>query len=533
MKHIDINAKPVDTAPACPRNRFGVSSPKLLAGWWLIVWAIPTMGGVLFGAEPVEAVYARIDAYLAERMQETGVPGGAFAVISNDMIVHFRGIGVADPQGRPIQAQTAFGIGSISKSFGTLAAMQLVEAGKLDLEAPVQRYLPEFRTSDPTASSQIKVRHLIYHQSGLPLYVTHADAEGKYNPTVALNRAIGFMPKVRLCDPPGQTVRYSDPAYVVLAAVVQRVSGRPFDAYLQEAVFKPLGMRHSFTSELEARKDGAATGYRYWFGKAVPQDGLFSCYFDPLAGGGLYCSTEDLAKYLVAHMNEGRNGTTNVLSEAGFQRLHRPEVLLNGWIPYAMGWMEFTNTAEWPHMVAHGGITPKYYANAAMLPDQHVGFVLLFNAGVGEALPAIQFDVARMLVGRTPFPRQAATFTTSFFQRLGCVAAVLLMAAAVVRSVWLLARRNRNGEKNRQGLRSSKIRNLIILILCTAMLVAVVAIPRAFETCIEGMLDYVPDIACMLIAAGALASLGAILQVCLLASLNRQQNAMVADKSES
>ncbi|MCX6927038.1 MAG: serine hydrolase, partial [Verrucomicrobia bacterium] len=245
-------------------------------------------------------------------MREAGIPGAAFAVISNTSIVHFQGIGFAGPDNRPIHAQTPFGIGSISKSFAALAAMQLVEAGKLDLNASVQHYLPAFRTADSNASARITVRHLIYHQSGLPTFVNHADSEGKHDPTEALNRAIRFMEKVNLKDPPGRMFRYSDPGYVVLAAVVQEICGRPFEQYLQEAIFSPLGMKHSFTSEIAGRKDGAATGYRYWFGKPVAHDGLSSCYFDPLAGGGIYCSAEDLAKYLIAHMKNGQNGSASV-----------------------------------------------------------------------------------------------------------------------------------------------------------------------------------------------------------------------------
>ena len=96
------------------------------------------------------------------------IPGLALAIVRGDQIVYLKGYGRADASGRPVTPQTPFLIGSITKSFTALAVMQLVEAGTVDLDAPVQRYIPWFRVADPRASAQITVRHLLTMTSGLP-----------------------------------------------------------------------------------------------------------------------------------------------------------------------------------------------------------------------------------------------------------------------------------------------------------------------------------------------------------------------------
>ena len=114
------------------------------------------------------AAYEAIDAYIQEQMRRLNIPGASLAIIAGEQIVHLRGFGQARPGGKAPTAQTPFFIGSLTKSFTALAVMQLVEAGKIELDAPVQRYLPWFRVADPQASAQMTVRHLLNQTSGLP-----------------------------------------------------------------------------------------------------------------------------------------------------------------------------------------------------------------------------------------------------------------------------------------------------------------------------------------------------------------------------
>ena len=108
-----------------------------------------------------------IDRYVAAKVRASGVPGFALAIVQGDQVRHLRGFGVADSSGRLVTPQTPFILGSTSKSFTALAVLQLVEGRRLDLDAPVRRYLPWFQVADSTASATITIRQLLHHTSGL------------------------------------------------------------------------------------------------------------------------------------------------------------------------------------------------------------------------------------------------------------------------------------------------------------------------------------------------------------------------------
>jgi CubicO group peptidase (beta-lactamase class C family) len=131
---------------------------------------------LLAGRQPVAAApygdsrqpdFAAIDAFVEAEMRAARIPGMALGIVQGDRIVHLHGFGVADPSGRRVTPQTPFHIASVTKPFTALAIMQLVEQGTLDLDAPVQRYIPWFRVADPDASARITIRHLLTHTSGL------------------------------------------------------------------------------------------------------------------------------------------------------------------------------------------------------------------------------------------------------------------------------------------------------------------------------------------------------------------------------
>ena len=142
--------------------------------------------------------------------------------------------------------------------------MQLAEAGVVELDAPVRRYIPWFRVADPQASGQITIRHLLNQTSGL------SEAAGNLGALAAgsqpLEAAVRALATVGLSRPPGAAFEYSNLNYTTLGLVVELAAGEPFDRYLQAHIFGPLQMRHTYTTVEDARRDGLARGYRYWFG---------------------------------------------------------------------------------------------------------------------------------------------------------------------------------------------------------------------------------------------------------------------------
>ena len=263
-----------------------------------------------------------IKTYIEEQMSRLHIPGAGLAIIEGDQIVHQLGFGKASPNGDVPTPQTPFFIGSLTKSITALAVMQLAEAGKVKLDAPVQQYLPWFHVMDLQASAEISVRHLLNQTSGLPALpgeIILADCD---NHPDATERQVRDLSALRLAHPVGTKCEYSNLNYNILGLIIEAVSGEKYADYIQNHIFIPLDMRHSYTSRSEARQNGLATGYRHWFGLPFPAPEL-PIPRGSLPSGQLISCTEDMAHFLIAHLNGGRFADRQILSEPGFDELHR------------------------------------------------------------------------------------------------------------------------------------------------------------------------------------------------------------------
>jgi CubicO group peptidase (beta-lactamase class C family) len=364
---------------------------------------------------------ASIDAYISAQMQTNHIPGVALGLVHNDQIVHVRGFGSADQSGRAVTPQTPFILGSVSKSFTALAVMQLVEAGKIELDAPVQRYLPWFRVADPVASARITVRHLLYHTSGIPSsgYACRAD-----DVTMSLEQYVRSLATLRLGRSVGSRPDYCSTNYDVLGLIVQTVSGQPYGTYVQQHVFAPLQLHDSFASEPEARRDGLAQGHRWFFGVPTPFD------FYPVSqvpAGGLISSAQDMTHYLVAQMNGGRFGSTSVLSEAGIATMHAPGVQREGRTDsYGMGWVN--GPLAGVPAIWHGGNIFNFHALLLIEPQTHWGAILLVNANsvIPPGLDPLDAGVTRLLAGQTP--QDSPSLATVYLILDGVLAVLLALA---------------------------------------------------------------------------------------------------------
>jgi len=350
--------------------------------------------------------YDAIDTHIERQMCRLKIPGVSLVIVEADQIVHLRGFGRAHPGGEAPTPQTPFFIGSITKSFTALAVMQLVEAGKVELDAPVQRYLPWFCIADPQASAQMKVRQLLNQTSGLPMLpseVALADFDDRPDATERQVRALSTL---NLTRPVGAKFEYSNTNYNILGLVVEAVSGQSYADYIQQHVFNPLKMRHSYASKAIAQQNGLAVGHRYWFGHPFPVPNL-SIPLGSLPSGQLISCGEDMAHYLILHLNGGCYGGVRILSEAGIAELTRGVAewremgILIG--HYGMGWVsqDFGES----RIVSHSGTVPDFSAFMALVPEQKKGLVLLFNANHGMmkiTLDEVGMEAAQLLAGEGP-----------------------------------------------------------------------------------------------------------------------------------
>ncbi len=335
------------------------------AGAWPVPDIRPQDAAVSFEA---------IDDHIGSKMAFPRIPGLAVAIVKDDRTVFVKGYGRADPSGRPVTPQTPFLIGSVTKPFTALAVLQLVEAGKIDLDAPVRTYLPWFSMADAGASARITVRHLMTMTSGIPQGPTLVswlwpDEEG------AMERHVRLLENVRLRDAPGKSVIYANANYVTLGVLIEKVSGMTYGDYLRRHIFEPLDMRHSYVSEDAARRDGLATGYRWWFGFPVAADLPFSR--SNLAAGFVISCAEDMGNFLVAQMNGGRFRDRSVLSPEGIARMHdvpSPEA-------YGLGWEAVQLHGR--TVIDHDGGTANFQASVFFDPDRRIGVFIVANAASG------------------------------------------------------------------------------------------------------------------------------------------------------
>jgi CubicO group peptidase (beta-lactamase class C family) len=352
---------------------------------------------------------AAIDNYMTARMRAPSIPGASLAIVKNDQVVYLKGYGRADPAGHPATPQTPFIIGSISKPFTALAVMQLVEAGKVELDAPVQRYLPWFRVADAQASAQITVRELLTMTSG----ISGNDALGTFawpdEDNAALERHVRYLANVRLSHPPGEGVDYSNGNYTTLGAIIQAVSGQSYEDYIRDHILAPLDMRQTFLSKEDAQAHGMATGYMWWFGIPVATTTPFSR--GELPAGFIISSAEDMAHFVIAQMNGGRYRDRSVLSPDGIALTHTEPVPNT----YAMGW----ETAELNGrtLINHDGGLPTFQSSVFFDPEQRVGVFVAANAF--DALDAVSSPSASSTrVGTTTRGMAASVFAMASDQPL-------------------------------------------------------------------------------------------------------------------
>ena len=346
-----------------------------------------------------ETDFAAIDAYVTDQMKNLGIPGMALGIVQDGQVVHLQSFGVADSTGRAVTPQTPFYIGSLTKSFTALAVMQLVEEGKVDLDAPVQTYLPWLELADKEASAKMTVRNLLNQTTG----ISSKDGNRDLVSPLSLEESVRRYTFVQPTQPVGQAFQYSNVNYNIAGLIVETVSGQSYADYVTQHIFKPLDMRHSYASHAPAAADGLADGHLYVFGYAFRLDLAPSP--GHLPSGYLIASIEDMTRYAIAQLDEGRYGDTAVLSPQGIAELHAPAIRIGEGMHYAMGWA--AGTVNGTPAVFHGGNDPGNQSMLTLLPESRSGVILLSNANgfvQSHQVEGITTNVAGMLTGKPPVP---------------------------------------------------------------------------------------------------------------------------------
>jgi len=345
------------------------------------------------------AAFARVDSMIEDQLKQGGVPGGALVIVHGDKVVHARGFGVADAAGRRVTAETPFYLGSTTKSFTALAILELVEEGRVDLDAPVQRYVPWFTLADTAFSRRITVRQLLMHSGGIPGRAGEYWLDDPDTSAAAAERHVRRLAGVK----PVHGFQYSNANYTTLGLVVEAASGMPYAAYLRARVLAPLDMRHTHTERADAERDGLSTGHRVIFG--VPLATVQPADRGDLAAGYLISSAEDVGHYLVAQLNQGRYAGRPALTPRAVAEMHAPRGNIVPGTDLALGFV--IQDIDGVKTLEIAGSVPAFLSRFILLPDSKWGVALLANAnGIsaeGHVMDAA-VNVARMVMGRPPVP---------------------------------------------------------------------------------------------------------------------------------
>jgi CubicO group peptidase (beta-lactamase class C family) len=330
---------------------------------FFIIFLLFTIALFPVSAAPAETDdFVLLDSFITAQMDKHQIQGIALAVTSGSDIIYLKGYGTAG-QDRPMTPQTPMYIGSQSKSFTGLAIAQLVEQGLIDLNSPVQAYIPWFQVAEQDASQTITVSHLLHHISGL------SDAGFlSILPNDATNEdAVRALASAKLTAPVGVKFQYFNLGYDVLAVIIQNVSGMPYEEYIQKHILVPLGMTRTYTDPELARQNGLSQGYSRLFGFVVPQNQPHRTF--EVSAGYIISTAEDMARYVIAMSNGGAYEGRKVLSPKGTQMLFAP---VQG---YGMGWF-----VE-PGHISHGGANETFKTFVDIYPLRDIAFVLLINQG--------------------------------------------------------------------------------------------------------------------------------------------------------
>ena len=399
------------------------------------------------------SVTGKIDRYITARMRGAHIPGLALGIVKGDQVIYMNGYGQADSSGRSVTPQTPFAIGSITKSFTALAVFQLAEAGKINLDAPVQEYISWFHTADSSASARMTVRQLLTMTSGLPqVYETQVWSDQDDG---ALERGVRYLRTKTMRGPPGRPSGYSNANYETLGLIVQTVSKMSYEEYLKRSVFAPLSMHNTFTSQTEAMRHGMAEGHRWWFG--LPVATTLPYNRAELPAGYIIASAEDMTHFLIAEMNAGRYANASVLSPA-WMLLRHSQPPVRG---YGYGW-EFAES-NGRMLLNHDGGTATFQSALFIDPDAHVGVFVATNADNaldtfssphgfsvldGSTDRAIAQTVLSMVTG------QQLPYAGPGHERLFVIFNVTIVMLTVVVIAWLAWTARRHQRLEQRGIRS-------------------------------------------------------------------------------
>jgi CubicO group peptidase (beta-lactamase class C family) len=379
-------------------------------------WTPAKAAAAGLAAQPVEPDFRQLDHVIRAGMAQYGIPGVAVGVLAQGR-EYVRGYGVTNVDYPvPVDGDTLFRIASTTKTFTGTTVMRLVEQGKLDLDATVRTYLPDFQTSDPAVASRVTLRQLLNHSAGWL---------GEYYEDMgpgddALARYAAGMARLPQLTPLGTVFHYNNAAVALAGHVIEAATGAPYERAVQELLLEPLGLTHSRFFSDEIVGFNVAASHDVVDGQPVVDPALWPIPRSIHPTGGLISSVRDQLQYARFHLGDGTapDGTRLLMPASLAAMRSNPGpggtllVELDG---MGVTWM-LRPSAEGVRIVQHGGDVPGQHSGFLMVPDRGFALTVLTNSEGGPKLVrdlVVDDWALRQFAGVSNLPAVPRAFTPS------------------------------------------------------------------------------------------------------------------------
>jgi CubicO group peptidase (beta-lactamase class C family) len=327
-------------------------------------------------------------------MRDWNVPATAVAIVKDGQVAFSQGFGKRDlASGADVTAHTIFNIGSCTKAFTTLGLGILADEGKLDWDARVRRYLPDFRLKDPIADELVTLRDMVTHRTGLPGH----DRMGLGFAT-SLKEVVERLPYLDFSREFRTAWQYGSLLYAAAGYAAGQIAGQTWEDFTRQRILKPLGMADSQVSS--AGQQGAPDvalpyGVQDPGGKASPKEVPFPNLDAIGPGAAISSSISDLTSWLLLHLSKGKSGSSQIVSESQLEQMHSSQMVASvdaasiEWpslATYGLGWFIRPYRGQVTHY--HDGTTTGFSANVTLVPAARFGIAVLSNL-LGTPLPGI------------------------------------------------------------------------------------------------------------------------------------------------
>lgn len=364
-------------------------------------------GSFLYGLAQ-EELLKQVDAYVKKAQTEWSAPAVAVSIVKDDRVIFAKGYGVINAKkGTPVDELTLFAIGSSSKAFTVASVGMLKDEGKLDWDDRASKYLPDLQLFDPWVTRELRIRDMLSHKIGIERsdllwYGTDYSRDEILHRLRYIPHVISFRYRYG----------YNNLMFLAAGQIVAALSGKSWDSFVKERIFKPLGMNTSSTSTLDLEKStNVATPHAYVDGKAqaIPWKNLDNVG----PAGSINSNVMEMAQWVRLQLGKGTYGDKKLLNPETVTEMHSPQTVIpkGKWLSsispvnhmmipeshfflYGLGW--FLQDYHGRKIVHHGGSIDGMRCLVAMIPEENLGVVVLANinpTSLTESIPLKVFDL--------------------------------------------------------------------------------------------------------------------------------------------